>query len=88
MGKAVALRPPKSSEISSDYVALAIDRGVPPEILSKLIDNAARIDAIKARKAFDAAMSEAKMPVIVKNQKASFGQGKTAYQYEDLAQIA
>jgi hypothetical protein len=80
-------KPPKTAEITSDYVALAIERGVPPEILSKLIDNAARIDAIKARKAFDAAMSQAKMPVIVKNREASFGQGR-GYKFEDLAQIA
>jgi hypothetical protein len=48
-----------------------------------------KVQAAQARRAFDAAMAAAKaeMPPIVKNQSASFGEGK-GYKYEDMATIA
>lgn len=71
----------------------AIEKGVPPETLEKLMALAERWEANQARKAFDAAMAEAKaeMPVIVKNREVDFTgtSGKrTNYRHEDLAGIA
>ena len=42
-----------------------------------------------ARRAFDEALCAAQqeMPIIEKNRSASFGPGKTTYQYEDLAEV-
>src|SRR5689334_5714121 len=76
-----------------DYLALAIERNMAPEVLSKLIDNAARLDAIRSRKAFDAAISAAKaeIPIVFKNKEVDFV-GKTGirthYRHEDMAEIA
>lgn len=51
-----------------------------------------RVQASQARKAFDAAMAAAKaaIPVIKKNCNVTFGEGTktTAYDHEDLAEIA
>ncbi len=76
----------------SPYALLetAVSNGAGLDVIEKLMALQERHDAGQARKAFDAAMAEARadMPVIVKNQAADFGAGKTAYKYEDLAAIA
>lgn len=68
-----------------DYVALAIERNVPPEVLAKLIDNAARLDAIKARKSFDNAVAEVKKKLkpVIRNRA-----GHNNKKYADFAAIA
>jgi hypothetical protein len=86
----VKMKPPqKTAALGGDYIAMAIERNMPPEILSKLIDNAARIDGIKARKAFDSAMAAAtaELPVVVKDRVMSFGEDRPGYKFEDLAGI-
>jgi hypothetical protein len=74
----------------------------PPELLSQAIAAGASIETIErmsalverweereARKAFGIAFSaaKAKMPIILKTGRASFGQGKAAYSYETLPEI-
>jgi hypothetical protein len=75
-----------------DMLARAIERGVPPETLDKLITLQERWEANHARKAFDAAMAAAKaeIPVIIKNRTVDFtsSKGRTHYRHEDLAEIA
>lgn len=72
----------------------AIQAGVTPEVLEKLIALKERWDANEARKAFDNAMSaaKAKIPVIRKNRKVGFenkrSDGRTDYAHEDMAEIA
>lgn len=69
----------------------AISQGAGIDVLTKLMDLNDRWEAGRARKAFDAAMSEAKaaMPVIGKNREVDFSsnKGRTHYRYEDLAEI-
>lgn len=71
-------------------LALAIDRGASMEQLEKLMDMQERWEANEARKAYVVALNEFKAnpPTVKKNKAASFGGGKTAYEYADLAQVA
>ena len=66
----------------------AVASGASVEVLEKLMGLQERFERNQARKAFDAAMAQAKanMPVIVKGQEKT-GAGGT-YKYEDLAGIA
>ena len=79
-----------------DMLDRAIASGASVEVLEKLMGlqerwerNQERLAGIAARRAFDEALAaaQAEMPTITKNRSASFGPGKTAYQYEDLAEI-
>ena len=75
-------------------LSTALERGAGVETLEKLMDLQTRWEDRAARKAFDAAMSEAKkkMPAIKKNRRVAFegknGGTKTDYQHEDFAEIA
>jgi hypothetical protein len=73
-----------------DMLNHAVERGAGLDVVSKLMDLQERWEKNQARKAFDAAVSDAKaeIPVIFKNKSVSFGNGKTAYRHEDLAEIA
>lgn len=74
-----------------DMVDRALSTGASPETLERLLALQERWEAGEARKAFDAAISNAKasMPSIVKTRKVDFttSKGRTTYQYEDLASI-
>lgn len=71
----------------------AIERGIEPEQLRQLMDLNDRWEAKQARKAFDAALAEAKAEIkpILKTREVDFANkngGRTQYMYEDLAAIA
>lgn len=73
-------------------LALAIERGMSPEVIGQLITHQERIDAMRARKAFDNAMADAKpeIPIVFKNREVDFTstKGRTNYRYEDLAEVS
>ena len=77
-----------------EMLGRAIERGVDADTLDKLMALKERFDAAEARKAFDAAMSEAKakMPVIHKGREVDFvGKNsglQTNYRFEDMGIIA
>lgn len=75
-----------------DMLNRAVAQGADIDVLEKLMGLQEKWEANQARKAFDAAMANAKarIPVIVKSRKVDFtsGKGRTNYQYEDLASIA
>jgi hypothetical protein len=86
------LRPPLPAPSNPmDMLARAIERGVSPDTLDKLITLQERWEANQARKAFDEAMAatKAEMPVINKNRTVDFtsSKGRTHYRFEDLAEI-
>lgn len=66
----------------------ALESGVTPEVMEKLLAVQQRWEAGEAKKAFDKAMAKAKaeIPVLHKGNEVKFG--NTHYQYEDLASIA
>lgn len=70
----------------------AIARGADINVLEKLMGLQERWEANQARKAFDAAMADAKakIPPILKNRKVDFTsqKGRTNYRHEDLGEIA
>ena len=70
----------------------ALAGGATMEVIEKLMALQERWEANAARKAFDAAIADAKseIPVILKNKTVDFTslKGRTTYQYEDLAEIA
>lgn len=75
-----------------DMVTQAVLNGANVDVVEKLLALHERWEASRARKAFDAAISEAKakIPPIIKNRKVDFtsARGRTNYQHEDLAEIA
>jgi hypothetical protein len=83
----ISMPVPKATPL--DLLNRAAAAGAPPEVLEKYMGLFERWEERQAKKAFDAAIARAKaeMPVIVKNRSASFGPGKTAYKYEDLASV-
>jgi hypothetical protein len=99
-GTAVATRaeapPPMAVEATPmSMLATALDRGASMDVLEKLMGLQERWEANEARKAFDAAIADAKaeIPPIIKGRTVSYeskGQngGRTSYRHEDLAGIA
>jgi hypothetical protein len=86
---------PSVERAPASMLALAIERGMSPEVIGQLITHQERIDAMRARKAFDEALAAAKaeIPVIRKNRQVGFesrkpGAARTDYKHEDLAEIA
>ena len=75
-----------------DMIERALETNASPELLDKLLSLQERWEATQARKAFDAAMADAKaeIPTIVKNREVDFtsSKGRTHYRHEDLAEIA
>lgn len=73
-------------------LAQAVERGMAPEVIEKLMNLAERWDTANARKMFDEAMANAKaeIPTITKNREVDFTsqKGRTNYKYEDLGEIA
>ena len=68
---------------------VARDPAVNMDVLERLMAMRERVVADERRIAFNRAIGAAKaeMPEIKKNKQVSFGNGKTAYEYEDLAEI-
>lgn len=75
-----------------DMLNRAVAQGADIDVLEKLMGLQERWEDNQARKAFDAAMAnaKAKIPVIIKSRKVDFTsqKGRTNYQYEDLGAIA
>jgi hypothetical protein len=71
---------------------LAVERGADMAQLEKLMDLQERWEKTQARKAFDAAIADAKAKIkpIIKKREVDFTsqKGRTHYKYEDLALIA
>ena len=89
-----AVQSPPSGTVMSpmDLIQTAIERGASLEQLQQMMDFKDRLDTQAARKAFDAAMSEAKgkIPPILKTRTVDYktDKGRTHYKHEDLASIA
>jgi ERF superfamily len=68
---------------------VARDTSVDMTVLERLMAMRERVVADERRMAFNEAIGKAKadMPEIKKNNTVNFGNGKAAYQYEDLAEI-
>lgn len=75
-----------------DMIAQALESGQGIEVIGKLMDLQERWEKNLGRKAFDAALSDAKaeIPPIFKNRVVDFTstKGRTHYQHEDLGEIA
>ena len=70
----------------------AIMKGSPVEIIERLMTLQERYDGNQAKKAYNAAMADAKAEIkpIIKNRKVDFTsqKGRTNYDYEDLGAVA
>lgn len=75
-----------------DMIMQALSSGAQMEVIEKLAALQERWQAIEARKAFDAAMADAKAEIkpILKNRKVDFtsAKGRTNYDYEGLDDVA
>jgi hypothetical protein len=83
---------PRHQLTPMEILSSAVDGGADVGTLEKLLDLQQRWERGEARKAFDAAMAEAKasMPAIIKGREVDFttDKGRTNYRYEDLGSIA
>lgn len=95
--RAVATRPAVGGALVQTPMALlthAVESGASVETMEKLMALHERWEANQARRAFDAAMAQAKakIPVIAKNRTVAYdhrgSEGKTSYRHEDLGEIA
>lgn len=75
-------------------LAEALQRGDAVETIARLMDLQERHERNEARKAYDAALADAKtdLPVLTKNRKVGFdsrkaGAARTSYRHADLAEI-
>lgn len=73
-------------------ISLALQNGIDLQKLEKLMELQERWEANQARKAFEAAMADAKAEIrpVVKNRTVDFTsqKGRTNYDYEDFAAVA
>lgn len=69
---------------------LAIQQGAGVDVLAKLLELQERWEAGEARRAFEVAFAafKAEAPRLEKTKEVNFGQGKTAYKFTPLDQIA
>lgn len=84
---------PRGALTPYDMLTHAVSSGAGMEVIEKLMSLQERWEASQARKAFDAAMSDAKTEItpIVKNRAVGYdgkGGSRTSYRHEDLAEIA
>lgn len=88
----VALPPPSPTPM--ELLAKALDKGLQPEMLEKLMDLQERHEGNQARKSFNNALADAKAEIkpVLKSRRVAYdaknGGGRTDYSYEDLAAIA
>lgn len=87
-----AMPAPSNVVTPLSVLSRAVESGAPIETIERLMAMYERSQAMVARQAFDAAMSEARgeLPVIAKNRTVDFtsSKGRTHYKHEDLAEIA
>jgi len=82
------------SESPASMLALAVQKGMAPETIAKLMDLRDRWEAAEAKKAFDSALAAFKKdpPELVKNKHVSFehqnGGGKTDYYHATLDEVS
>lgn len=88
----IGAHPSPSVPTTLDMLNHAVGQNASVEVLTKLMDLHERHERNMARRAFDAALSDAKaeMPVISKNKAVDFTtqKGRTNYRYEDMGEIA
>jgi hypothetical protein len=88
----LAVRAPANTETTPMELLKQAIAGGNVEIAEKMMGLQERWEKNNARKAFDAAMADAKakIPVINKNRKVDFtsAKGRTHYKHEDMAEIA
>jgi hypothetical protein len=88
----VAIRAPANTKTTPMELLKQAIAGGNVEIAEKMMGLQERWEKNNARKAFDAAMADAKakIPVINKNRKVDFtsAKGRTHYKHEDMAEIA
>lgn len=88
----VPLAPAPGTASIMEMISQAIRGGQPIEVIRELKDMALTLAAEQSRRAFEAAMSEAKaeLPRIMKNRVVDFTsqKGRTNYRHEDLGEIA
>jgi len=75
-----------------EMLSRAVSSGASVEVMERLLALQERYEANEARRAFDAAMADAKseIPTIFKNRAVDFtsAKGRTNYRHEDLGEIA
>src|SRR5262245_2601264 len=94
MDDAVATLATAAPPTPMDKLNRALQTGASMEILERLMALQERWEAAEAKRAYNAAMADAKaeLPIIVKNRQVGFearkaGAGRTDYKHEDLAEI-
>src|SRR4030067_2345047 len=85
-----ALEIARTAESPAQLVALAIMEKTIPDTLNKLLDVQERWEAMRAKRAYDTAMSQFKkdfQPTVFKNSTVDFStnKGRTHYKYASLA---
>jgi hypothetical protein len=92
MNTAVELADDATTVMPIDLMHQALISGASVEVMEKIMALQERAEANRARKAFSAAIADAKaeMPEIFKTNRVDFrsSKGHTQYSYEDLAEIA
>ena len=86
----LATVPPSPAALTpADMLKIAVDQGADLDKLEKFMELAQRWEADQARKMFNDAVAnfKAHAPRLVRDSRASFGQGKTAYTYATLDSI-
>ncbi len=73
----------------AELITQALEKGLKPEQLDKMLDLQERYDATQARKAYNKAMSAFKVnaPEIGKDKQVNFGQGKAKYTHASLYNV-
>lgn len=73
----------------TDFLTLAIERGVDADALEKLVALHERLEDRKAEQAFNESLQQfqQRVPVIPHNRNVSFGKGKAAYSYATFDHI-
>lgn len=83
---------PPATVTPLDMLNAAVSRGADVAVMERLMALHERWEASQARKAFDAAIAQAKgeIPAIVRNRTVDFTspKGRTNYRHEDFAEVA
>jgi len=83
---------PPATVTPLDMLNAAVSRGADVAVMERLMALHERWEASQARKAFDAAIAQAKgeIPAIVRNRTVDFtsAKGRTNYRHEDFAEVA
>lgn len=90
MKEIARVEPERRAITPMEMLQIAVERNADLDQLQKLMDLQERWERTEARKAFVVALGKFKAdpPTVLKSRSASFGQGKTAYTYANLANAA